>query len=98
MALGDREMVTLFKMSGISGRIIENEQQAEQEIRELVRSREYGLLIVTEKIAAWSADTISRIRFSRSQVLVVEVPDKDGHLETGRTLSDYIREAVGIRI
>ncbi len=98
MAIGDREMVTLFRISGISGVIVQDEADAQKTIKDLAKSKEYGLLIVTEKVAVWAAEIISKIRFSRSQVLVVEIPDKDGHIETGKSLADYIREAVGIRI
>lgn len=98
--IGDRETVLLFAMAGIEGTIVDNQDENEinDEIKRIRKSKEYGLLIVTEKITTLAYDLINSIRFSREHLLIVEVPDKNGHIETGKSLADYIREAVGIRI
>lgn len=98
IVLGDRHTVVLFSMTGFEGSIIENKAQAVAEVKRVRNSKEYGLLIINEKTAQWASDLIDKIRFSKSRLVVVEIPDKDGHIETGKTLADYIREAVGIRI
>lgn len=98
--LGDRETVLLFAMGGIEGSIVREDEEDRiiDEIKRIRKSKEYGLLIITEKITTIAYELINSIRFSREHLLVVEVPDKNGHIETGKSLADYIREAVGIRI
>lgn len=91
-------MVTLFRMSGMEGVIAETEAEALPLLKDLLRDKSLGLLVVTEHIAQWGAEMIAKVRFSKSQLLIVEIPDEKGHIETGKSLSDYIREAVGIRI
>lgn len=96
--IGDRTSVILFSMAGVEGRIVESSDEAIEQVKDIKRSREYGLMIVTEQVALWAQEWISRIRFSKTNLLIVEIPDRTGHIETGKSLADYIREAVGIRI
>ncbi|OHD54755.1 MAG: hypothetical protein A2Y33_01925 [Spirochaetes bacterium GWF1_51_8] len=98
VVLGDKYTVLLFSFAGLEGRIVENEAQAIEQVKDIRRNKEYGLMIVTERIAQWANTWINKTRFSKSNLLIVEVPDRSGHIETGKSLSDFIREAVGIRI
>ncbi|OHD61123.1 MAG: hypothetical protein A2014_06610 [Spirochaetes bacterium GWF1_49_6] len=98
VVIGDKHTVLLFSFAGIEGRIVENENQAVEQVKDIRKSKDYGLLIITERVAQWAYIWINKTRFSKSNLLVVEVPDKQGHIETGKSLSDFIREAVGIRI
>jgi V/A-type H+-transporting ATPase subunit F len=98
VVIGDKHTVLLFSFAGIEGRVVDNEQHAIEQVKEIRKDKEYGLMIVTERVAQWAYIWINKTRFSKSNLLIVEVPDKNGHIETGKSLSDFIREAVGIRI
>lgn len=96
--LGDKESVLLFGLEGVEGRIVENQNDAIDEIKKIRKTKSYGLLIVTEEVATWAMEQVSLLRFSKELPLVIDIPGARGHVETGKKLSDYIREAVGIRI
>lgn len=96
--LGDKDTVLLFALEGTEGKVIENQNDAIEEIKRIKRSRSYGLLIVTEEIAHWASDVITQLRFSKELPLVIDIPGAGGHVQSGKNLADYIREAVGIRI
>lgn len=96
--LGDRDTVMLFALAGIDGKEVTDEETAISEIKRIRREGDYGLVLVTEQVSVWADEIIRKIRFSKSTLLITEIPDKNGHIETGKSLADYIREAVGIRI
>lgn len=98
IVLGDRETVLLFALEGAEGKVIENQNEAVEEIKRIKRARTYGLLIVTEQIAHWASDPIAQLRFSKDLPLVIDIPGAKGDTEKGKNLADYIREAIGIRI
>ena len=98
IALGSAEFVRLMELAGIEGIIVKNQSDAVKKVKDTMRNKKIGLMVVSEQVAAWSYDWISKIRFSKSPLMVLEVPDENGHKETGKNLADYIREAVGIRI
>jgi V/A-type H+-transporting ATPase subunit F len=96
--LGDKETSLLFTLEGVEGKVIENQNDAIEEIKRIKKAKTYGLLVVTERVAEWARDLINQLRFSKELPLVIDIPGSEGHIETGKTLADYIREAVGIRI
>jgi V/A-type H+-transporting ATPase subunit F len=98
VVLGDRQASLLFSIAGIETRIVDNPSSAVSEIRNIRKSREYGLIIVSQKIAEWASDLIAEIRFSKSKLLIIEIPDKDGAVLPKENLNDYIRKATGIKI
>jgi V/A-type H+/Na+-transporting ATPase subunit F len=96
--LGDRESVLLFALEGTEGKVVENQNEAIEEIKRIKKARSYGLLIVTEEVAGWASESIMQLRFSKELPLVIDIPGSQGHIQSGKNLAEYIREAVGIRI
>ncbi|GMO63881.1 MAG: hypothetical protein Ta2A_11360 [Treponemataceae bacterium] len=56
------------------------------------------VLILTESVAALLAGEVQDWQMKSSYPLIVEVPGIHGHLEGKRTLTDSIREAIGISV
>lgn len=98
IVLGDRESILLFALEGTEGKIIQNQNEANEEIKRIKRARNYGLLIVTEEVEQWASEAIMQLRFSKELPLVLDIPGSGGHIQTKKNLADYIREAVGIRV
>lgn len=98
IVLGDAETTLLFSLEGIDTRLIANASEAVDEIRRIRKSREYGLLIVTEDVAQWASEIVDELRFSKGLPLVIEIPGPNGAPKGASRLANYIREAVGIRI
>ena len=98
IVLGDSETVLLFALAGVEGRVISSAGEANEEIKRIRKSKAYGLLIVSEKIVEWSRDAIDALRFSKELPIIMDIPDKTGHNKGIKSLSDYVREAVGIRV
>jgi len=105
--IGQREIVLAFRMTGIEGTVAETREQVleafnrvtgrggianvpvEQIPRVLILSEEAASLIEEEEIQ-WQKTG----RFP----LIVEVPGLNGHIAGKKTLSEAIREAVGVNV
>ncbi len=98
IVLGDKESVLLFALEGAEGKVIENQDEAIEEIRRIKKSKSYGILIVTEEVSQWASEAIMQLRFSKDLPLVLDIPGARGPVEAMKNLADYIKEAVGIRI
>lgn len=96
--LGDKDSALLFALEGTESKIVDNASEAIEAVKRIKKSRSYGLLIVTETVAEWASDQIMQLRFSKELPLVIDIPGPKGHVQNGKNLADYIREAVGIRI
>ena len=105
--IGDREMVLAFRLTGISGTVAENRQEVldafnratgkgssiAAPVEELPK-----VLILTEAAAALIEEEELAWQKKGKFPLIVEIPCLDGPVPGKKSLSDAIREAVGVQI
>jgi V/A-type H+-transporting ATPase subunit F len=95
--VGDEDTVLGFQCAGVAGAVVNTSQEAAEALRR-VREGGVGVVIVTEEVADMVRAEMDALRFEEALPLVVEVPGPQGPLPGRRTLSDIIREAVGIKV
>lgn len=88
----------MFALEGVEGRVVTGPTEAVEELKRARKTRDLGLVIITDEIEGWAPDLVAQIRFARETPLIVNIPGPTGHTAQATGLADYIREAVGIRI
>ena len=105
--IGQREIVLAFKMTGIDGGIADTREQVLEAFNRVtgkggvaaVPSDEIPrVLILTEEAASLIEDEEIQWQKTGKFPLIVEVPGLNGHMKGKKTLSDAIREAVGVNV
>lgn len=95
---GDSETALFFELQGIETIIIESESEFHEELKKVKKQKGYGLIIITEELADFAKSRVDALRFSKDLPLVIDVPSIKGGEITKINLSDYIREAIGVKI
>jgi V/A-type H+-transporting ATPase subunit F len=107
--IGDPEILTGFRFAGVDGSAADNAGQALALFRKITTGYDDTLaaalpvpeckaLILTEEVALWLGDELTRWQLSGRYPLVVEIPGILGRMEGRKTLVDSIREAIGISV
>lgn len=106
--IGERELVLGFNLVGVQGQSVSNQQEAldsfnfctgqTKENIVSVESEKPKVLIVTEDVADMISKEIQEWQMKSKSPLIVEIPGLNGHIPGRKTLTDSIREAVGINI
>ena len=105
--IGSREIVLAFRMTGIEGTAAETRQEVLEAFTRITGKGGYvnvptneipRVLILTEDAAALIQDEEIEWQKTGKFPLIVEVPGLNGHLPDRKTLSDSIREAVGVSV
>lgn len=105
--IGEREIVLAFQMLGIRGNVAFNRDDALDAFNRVVgkggessvpSSERPKVLILTEGVSAMIEDEVLSWQKGAEFPLVVEIPGINGRLEGKKSLSDAIREAVGIQV
>lgn len=100
-------MVYAFKLTGIDGTIAETRQEVLDAFYKVTgRGGEYAapvdelpkVLILTEAASALIEEEELLWQKKGKYPLIVEIPGLDGHIEGKKSLSEAIREAIGIQI
>ena len=107
--IGERELVLAFALVGVQGSAVATRNEALDVFfrvtgRGLVISgapaaeERPKVLIITEQVADMLADEIIDWQMKGDYPLIVEIPGIHGHLAGRKTMTDAIREAVGIHV
>jgi len=106
--IGDAELVTGFALVGVKGQVALNRQTAlesfnlmtgqSSSVSAVTSENRPKVLIVTEAVADMIQYEILKWQMAGKAPLIVEIPGLQGHLAGRKTLSDSIREAIGIQV
>jgi len=98
--IGDHSTAVGFKLVGVNEAIeVESPKDALVALKELMKDKEAGLIIITERLSRAIAADIKRMTEKRVAPLVVSIPDSKGFAEERIDLiKDIIRRAIGVDI
>lgn len=105
--IGEREIVLAFKLTGVDGTIAESREEVLSVFNRFTGNAGEDnipagevprVLILTEKAASQiEAEEIEWQKTGKFP-LIVEVPGLNGHLPGKKSLSDAIKEAIGVEV
>ena len=96
--IADEDTVRGFRLAGMAGQVVNTAEQAAAAVEAATARADCGIIIVTEKVAASIRQRVETIRLERDRPLIVEIPGPEGPLPGRKSLRQFVREAVGIRV
>ncbi|HIZ56329.1 MAG TPA: V-type ATP synthase subunit F, partial [Firmicutes bacterium] len=87
-----------MRLAGIEGQVLHEAEEVEQALAKLCDDDEIGVIVMTEKLIKLCPDLVFNIKLNRRRPLIVEIPDRHGAGQTGDSITQYIREAIGVKI
>lgn len=105
--IGDREMVLAFKLTGVNGTVAETREEVLEAFNRTIGKGGQNsapieevpdVLILTEGAASSIEDEELAWQKTGKFPLIVEIPSLDGHVAGKKTLTDAIREAIGVQV
>jgi len=89
---------TGLRLAGVSGAVAHTKKEFETELNGALGDRSVGILLITEKLAKRFPELIDEVRLGRNLPLVVEIPDRHGAGRGGDFITEYVRNAIGLRL
>ena len=96
--IADEDTVLGFRLAGIAGQAVATPVETLTAIEEALAKPDYGIIIITQRMALGIREKIETIRFERDRPLIVEIPGPDGELPGRKNLRQFVQEAVGISV
>lgn len=96
--IADEDTVRGFRLAGIGTRVATTEEEARSAINETAGDPDYGVIIITEKVASLARPLVEMIRMERDRPLIVEIPGPEGPLPGRKSLREFVEEAVGVSV
>jgi len=106
VAVGDEEMVSGLRLSGVTDyRIINESETAREDTRtaltEVIAEAGVGIIAVQEEHAAYAEDIINKVKEAKSLTpIIIEVPSKNGtrYEDVAGYYRAYVREYTGFEV
>ena len=89
---------TGMRLAGIEGVGVHEADALKKGLDEVVKNREIGIVLITEKLGSLLPAYIKEIKLNYRTPLIVEIPDRHGTGRTRDSITRYVREAIGLRI
>ncbi|MCL2368038.1 MAG: V-type ATP synthase subunit F [Oscillospiraceae bacterium] len=96
--MGDRQCVTGFLALGLSVYTVEDEVQAAETFRRVMRSEQYAILYITEAIAEMIEQDIARYQSGEAPAVIVIPGSRESRGMGLKALQQAVERAVGTDI
>lgn len=93
----DEDTLTGMRLAGIEGEIITDADALNIRLDELLNDGNIGIILINMSLLSLCGECVSSFRKSHTVPLIIEIPDKNSQTQSS-AISDYVREAIGIKI
>jgi V/A-type H+-transporting ATPase subunit F len=97
LVIADEDTVLGFRCAGVAGNAVNSRTEALAALKS-ARDSKAGVVILTQEVAAMMQEEVDALRFGGGLPIVVEIPGTRGRLAGRKSLSDVIRQAIGVRV
>lgn len=87
-----------LRLAGIEGIVLHEKSEVLACLDKLIKDEDIAIILMTTKIVNLCPDVVSKYKLELSQPLLVEIPDRHGSAQIGKTIDKYISEAIGIKL
>ncbi len=86
-----------MRLAGIKGEVVHNREEVVDVLKEILKDKEIGIVIITKKVQEIAKEEIMDIKVNREYPLIVEIPGKKEEKIEDDILK-VVRESIGVKI
>ncbi|NCB73835.1 MAG: ATP synthase subunit F [Clostridia bacterium] len=94
----EADVLTGLRLSGIEGSLASNRREAEALVNEVQSNPQIAVLLITESCAVMIPETVTKLKLSSSNPLLVVIPGSHGSARRKDSITGLIKDAIGIKI
>ena len=82
---------TGMRLSGVEGVVVHEREELEEALSFVTGQPDIGIVLLTEKL-------VNDLKLSRRTPLFVEIPDRHGSGRSKNFITDYVSQAIGLKL
>lgn len=94
----NKDTYTGMRLAGVEGVVVHERPEVEQVVNRILADGEIGIVLVTELLGQKFPDIWNEIKLNRRLPLLVEIPDRHGTGRKENFITDYVSEAIGLKL
>jgi V/A-type H+-transporting ATPase subunit F len=93
-----QEALDGMELAGVHGELVTDAAQAEAAVARACGDETVAVLLVTTTVSQWISDTVARHKLSGHQPLMAVIPGPEGGGLGEDSITERIRQAIGVKI
>lgn len=89
---------TGMRLAGVGGVVVHEESELREELEKVLADKEIGIVLLTEKFGRDFPELIGDLKLNRRIPLFVEIPDRHGTGRSKNFITDYVNQAIGLKL
>lgn len=94
----NRDTYTGMRLAGVEGVVVHERGEVEDAIAQVLADDGIGIVLVTEMLGQQFPELFDEIKQNRRLPLMVEIPDRHGTGRKENFITDYVSEAIGLKL
>ncbi len=87
-----------MRLAGIEGVVVHEADEVKDTLQNIISKDDIGIVLVSQELVKLCPDVIYDIKLHTKFPLIVEIPDRHGQTDITRSITQYVEEAIGIKI
>ena len=94
----NKDTYTGMRLAGVEGVVVHRRQELKDALDAVFQDKEIGIVLLTEKFGREFPDLIDDVKLNRRLPLLIEIPDRHGTGRKENFITDYVSEAIGVKL
>ena len=89
---------TGMRLAGVDGVVIHSKKHLKEQLDKAIADKTIGVILITEKFSREYPEIIDDVKLNRRLPSIVEIPDRHGTGRKPNFITDYVNEAIGLKL
>lgn len=94
----NKDTYTGMRLAGVEGVVVHERQELKDVLDAAIKDKEVGIVLLTEKFGREFPEVIDDVKLNRRLPLLIEIPDRHGTGRKENFITDYVSEAIGLKL
>ncbi|HJC48097.1 MAG TPA: V-type ATP synthase subunit F [Candidatus Lachnoclostridium pullistercoris] len=89
---------TGMRLVGVDGVVVHKKEELQAALSQVLADKEIGIVLLTEKFGRDFPEVVNQLKLEYKKPLFVEIPDRHGTGRKPNFITDYVNEAIGLKL
>jgi len=94
----NKDTLTGMRLAGIEGVVVHEKKELSQALEQVILDQEVGVVLLTEKFSREFPELVNKFKLEYSTPLFIDIPDRHGTGRKPNFITDYVNEAIGLKL
>ena len=87
-----------MRFAGVEGVVVHEEDEVRRELKNAMNRDDIAVILMTEHLVSLCPALVYDLKLNRKQPLIVDIPDRHGNGRTKDSITQYVRDAIGLKL